>query len=69
MEQRVLDRTQEMAEVQNCIGHRNKHVPPLSIQDQLIVGSCKTEVSEETALNQKEYTMVQYMNKKFGPDF
>ena len=58
LKERVLDCTQEMAEVQNCIGHQNKHIPPLLIQDQLMVGSCKTEVLEKTALNQEEYTMV-----------
>ena len=28
----VLDRTQEMAEVHNCIGHRNKDVAPMSFK-------------------------------------
>ena len=69
LEQRVLDRTQEIVKVQSCIGHQNEHIPPLLIQDQLVVESCKTEVLEETTLNQEEYTMVQYMNKKIGPDF
>ena len=64
-EQRVLDRAQEMAEVQNHIGHWNKDVPPMT--DQLIVGNCKREVLEEIALDQEEYTMVQYMNRKNGP--
>ena len=49
-------------------GRGSKSYTPTLIQDQLIVESCRTEVLEGTALDQEEYTMVQYINKNFDPD-
>ena len=64
----ILDRTQEMVEVHNRIGHRSKDVAPMSLQEQLIVEGSRTNVLEETALTQNEREMVQFITDNYGPD-
>ena len=54
-----------MAEVQNCLGHRNKDVAPLTVTEQLLMVNAKTNHLADVILSTKENVMVQYMFKKY----